>query len=140
MGKARKKAQKEGEKKRAELKKAAAAKKAEQEAEKKAAAKKKAAEEKKEGEEEEEEEEEEKEEEEKDEDPPKVELTAEEQALRFIKSSTPDLVPYVLSTSFSKFSAPEKDEGFTEIRYEWAKAPKSKEYLKAWILEKKTST
>merc|ERR1711966_378589 len=103
-------------------------------------------EETKEEEEEEEEEPEEPEEEEKeekledlmdvDEEPPKVELSDEDKKAWFYKG-TPDLVPYLLSTTFTKFSIPEKAEGFDDIRYEWQKAPKCADHLKEWKLEKK---
>jgi len=72
--------------------------------------------------------------------PPKVALDAEEKKLWFVKSATPDLTPYALSINFAKFSAPEKAEGFDDIRYDWEKAPKCQEYMKKWVLEKKTST
>lgn len=70
------------------------------------------------------------------EEPPKVELTAEEKKVWFHKG-IPDLTPYMLSTSFTKYSLPEKDEGFGDIRYEWQKAPKCAEHLKEYKLEKK---
>merc|ERR1712060_136892 len=44
--------------------------------------------------------------------PPTVELDEDEKKLLFIKSSTPDLTPYHLNTSFGKFSVPKKAEGF----------------------------
>merc|ERR1711957_416894 len=42
--------------------------------------------------------------------------------------------------SFAKYSVPEKEDGFDEIKYDWADSAKSKEYMKTWIMEKKTST
>jgi len=125
LERAKKKAEKE------RKKKLEAARKAKEEAEKKkkaeAEAKKKkdGKEEKKDGEEEE---------------PPKVELTSEEKALLFRKLPSPDLNPLALSTSMGKFTLPEKDEGFDEVRYEWSKGPKAQEYVKAWVLEKKRTT
>merc|ERR1712203_502095 len=83
---------------------------------------------------------EEKEEEEKNEDPPKVELSEEEKKQWFIKSTTPDLPAFLLSRDFAKFSAPEKAEGFDDIKYSWADAAKSKQYMKNWIVEKKNTT
>merc|ERR1712107_870356 len=73
-------------------------------------------------------------------DPPKVELTAEEKTAWFSKADVPDLVPYVANTSFAKYSVPEKEEGFDEIKFDWADVAKSKAYLKIWIMEKKIST
>merc|ERR1712113_994349 len=88
----------------------------------------------KEDEPEEDEEEEEAEVEAMDEEPPKVELTAEEKkTLKFVYSQTPDVSSYVLSTSFGKFSAPKKEEGFDDIRYDWEK----ERAKKAEELEKK---
>merc|ERR1712232_714953 len=49
----------------------------------------------------------------------------------------PDLTPYMLNTTFAKFSLPEKEEGFHDIRYSWSAAEKAAEYLKAYKLEKK---
>eukprot|EP00443_Scrippsiella_acuminata_P049395 CAMPEP_0115554716 /NCGR_PEP_ID=MMETSP0271-20121206/97439_1 /TAXON_ID=71861 /ORGANISM="Scrippsiella trochoidea, Strain CCMP3099" /LENGTH=830 /DNA_ID=CAMNT_0002988455 /DNA_START=96 /DNA_END=2590 /DNA_ORIENTATION=+ len=108
-------------------------------------AKKKAAEEKGEKleeEEEEKEDEEDKEEEEeveKEEEPPKAELTDEEKKMSFVKRDIKDLTPVVMSAAFAKFTLPTKDEGFDDIKYEWAKGAKCDEYLKKWILERKLS-
>merc|ERR1712203_52896 len=141
---AKKKAEKERAKKVKELKK-------KQEAEKKAAEKKKLEAEGKEVPEEKEEEPEpeepdepeepaEEEPEVMDEDPPKVELTAEEKALCFVKVTTPDLTPTTLSTSFASFSVPDKAEGFDDIKFNWSAAAKSKEFLKTYVLDKKATT
>mmetsp|Transcript_45932 Transcript_45932/g.116793 ORF Transcript_45932/g.116793 Transcript_45932/m.116793 type:complete len:927 (+) Transcript_45932:75-2855(+) len=89
---------------------------------------------------EEEEKEEEEEDEPMDEEPPKVELTAEEKKLVFRRNPIPDLTSYSLNTSFVKFSVPDKDEGFDEIRYDWSKQDKCRDYLKQWVQEKKTTT
>jgi len=126
--KAKKKAEKE------KKKMLAAAKRAKVEAEKKKEKKDEKEEEKKEGEKEEENA---KEEEEKKEEPPKVELTAEEKALKFRPLPATDLTPQKLSESLGLFSLPEKEDGFDEIKYEWSKAQKAQEYVKAWVLSKK---
>merc|ERR1711870_232582 len=76
----------------------------------------------------------------KEEDPPKVELTADEKKAWHVKGGKPDMLPYVLSATFHQFSTPEKEEGFDEIRYEWAKQPKASEYIKNWVLERKLTT
>merc|ERR1711957_884396 len=71
-------------------------------------------------------------------DPPKVELDADEKKQFFFKHEVKDLTPIVFSSSFSKFTIPEKDEGFDDIKFEWAKdATKSAEYLKTWVMDKK---
>lgn len=81
-------------------------------------------------------EEEEKVEAEEEEDPPKVELDDDEKKAWFYKG-IPDLTPYMLNTTFAKFTLPEKEEGFHDIRYSWSAAEKAAEYLKAYKLEKK---
>merc|ERR1712217_80126 len=141
---AKAKAEKERAKKMKELKK-------KQEAEKKAAEKKKLEAEGKEVPEEKEEEPEPEEPDEPeepveeetavmDEDPPKVELTAEEKAMCFVKVTTPDLTPTTLNTSFGSYSVPDKAEGFDDIKFNWSAAAKSKEFLKTYILDKKATT
>ncbi|CAE8594858.1 unnamed protein product [Polarella glacialis] len=75
-----------------------------------------------------------------DEDPPTAELTAEEKKLLFRKNPVADLTPYLLNTSFQKFSLPEQADGFEEINYEWGNEAKSKQYLKSWMQEKKTTS
>jgi hypothetical protein len=72
--------------------------------------------------------------------PPVVELTDEEKAVSFLPSQSTDLTPQVLASSFAKFTTPEKDEGFDDIKYEWEDAKKSAEYLKTWVLNKKLTT
>merc|ERR1711862_919616 len=72
--------------------------------------------------------------------PPKVDLSAEKKRMTFRKGMVPDLTSYVLNTSFMKFCLPDKDEGFDEVRYDWQKADKCKEYLKCWALERKQTT
>lgn len=73
-------------------------------------------------------------------DPPKVTLSEEEENLRFIKRSTPDLTALALSTGFAKFSLPDASEGFDEIRFAWSKEDKALEYMRKWISEKKSNT
>merc|ERR1712032_1331914 len=77
--------------------------------------------------------------EEEDERPPEVELTEEEKHNVFKKSpsGTPDLAEAVVNKCFSKFSVPQKDEGFDELKYDWQNAADSKEYLKKWVSERK---
>eukprot|EP00441_Pelagodinium_beii_P039866 CAMPEP_0197648312 /NCGR_PEP_ID=MMETSP1338-20131121/27677_1 /TAXON_ID=43686 ORGANISM="Pelagodinium beii, Strain RCC1491" /NCGR_SAMPLE_ID=MMETSP1338 /ASSEMBLY_ACC=CAM_ASM_000754 /LENGTH=920 /DNA_ID=CAMNT_0043222289 /DNA_START=44 /DNA_END=2806 /DNA_ORIENTATION=- len=73
-------------------------------------------------------------------DPPKVELTAEEKKKWFAKGVVGDLTPYILNTSFPNFSLAEKDEGFSEIKYEFADAAKAKAYMKNYIQEMKLTS
>merc|ERR1712032_1313169 len=77
--------------------------------------------------------------EEEDERPPEVELTEEEKHNVFKKSpsGTPDLAEAVVNKCFSKFSVPQKDEGFDELKYDWQNAADSTEYLKKWVSERK---
>jgi len=72
--------------------------------------------------------------------PPKAELSDEEKKLWFRAKATPDLTPVVLNQSFGQFTVPEKSEGFTEIKYEWQNAAKSKEYLRKWVVERKQTS
>jgi len=90
--------------------------------------------------EEEKDEEEEAEEEEEEEEPPKVELTEEEEKDWFPSKPVKDLTDLDLNQSFGKFTIPEKSEGFDDICFLWQTGPKSKEYLKKWVLEKKLSS
>lgn len=130
------KAKKKAEKERKKI----AAAKAKAEAAKKAAAEGKEVEEEKEEEAEEEEEEEVVEEEEMEEEPPQAELTEEEQNLSFRKQAVPDLTSFVLNMTFTKFTIPEKSEGFDEVRFEWNKGPAAATYLKKWIIDRKLTT
>jgi len=53
----------------------------------------------------------------------------------------PDLTPYVLNTTFAKFSLPEKEEGFDSFRYEFLKdGGKCKEFVQEWISSRKLTT
>lgn len=81
-----------------------------------------------------------KEPEEPDEPPPKAELTEDELKVKFKVSETKDILMSLLNISYSKFELPSKDEGFTEIQYEWSNEAKAKEYMRTWILAKKKNT
>merc|ERR1712194_341384 len=136
---------------KAKAKAAADAKKRVEEIKKKAAAEKAKAEAKKEGKEEEKKEEEEKaeeseeseaevEEEVKDEPAPKVTLDADEKK-NFRVKGIHDLTARSMSSSFTKFTIPEKEEGFDEIQCEWTKtSTKCQEFMKNWVLDKKATT
>ncbi|CAK0863240.1 unnamed protein product [Prorocentrum cordatum] len=74
-------------------------------------------------------------------DPPKMTLTAEEKQLSFKPAVIPDLTEYVMNTTFTKFSLPEKEEGFDEIRYEFLKdGAKCKKFVQDWISSRKLTT
>merc|ERR1712194_535063 len=75
-----------------------------------------------------------------DENPPTVELTAEEKKQWFRKPLIPDISNLQLATSFGKFCVPEKTEGLDDIKFEWQKEDKCKEYLKNWIRDRKSTT
>lgn len=149
---ARKKAQAKQQKEAAKRKKDVEKKrKALAEEKKKEEEAKKAAEEKKEGDEEKKEEEkkaddpvseDEKEEPEEPEmgDSPAVELTDEEKSVNFVPNRVHDLTRTVMTATFATFSTPDKEEGFDEVKYEWDKADKAKQYLEKWILGKKLTT
>merc|ERR1712187_844181 len=81
--------------------------------------------------------EEEEEEEEWEKEPPVVELTDEEKAKPFRPKATPDLTNSVMNLSFSKFSIPQKSEGFDEISFEWDTESKAQDYLIDWKKEQK---
>jgi len=68
---------------------------------------------------------------------PQVELTAEDKATCFRKKATADLTSWTLGSYFTKFSIPEKDEGFGDVCYEWAAEAKAKEYLATYIRKSK---
>jgi membrane protein involved in colicin uptake len=72
--------------------------------------------------------------------PPRVELSAEEKRQAFCKKQVPDLTTYNLNTAFVKFSVPEKDEGFDDIKFEWGKADKCEDYVRTWIQDRKLTT
>merc|ERR1719375_601319 len=78
--------------------------------------------------------------EEDDEEPPKVDLDDEEKKAQYRLSPIPDLTPAAMSLSFTKFSVPDKNEGFDDISFEWYSGTKCKEYLKQWVLDRKLTT
>jgi len=80
------------------------------------------------------------EEEEEQEPAPVATLTDEEKRQWFLAKSTNDLAPWVLSSSFTHFSLPDKEEGFDEVRFPWQKAGDCKEYLHRWVLKRKITT
>lgn len=71
---------------------------------------------------------------------PKAELTVEERTQWFRKHAVPDLAPYVLNISFEKFSLPEADEGFDQVKFDWLPEGKCQQYLTNWKLERKITT
>eukprot|EP00927_Polykrikos_kofoidii_P067127 TRINITY_DN6263_c4_g1_i1.p1 TRINITY_DN6263_c4_g1~~TRINITY_DN6263_c4_g1_i1.p1 ORF type:complete len:953 (+),score=221.58 TRINITY_DN6263_c4_g1_i1:66-2861(+) len=85
-------------------------------------------------------EDEEEKEEEMDVDPPKVSLTPEEEAQWFRKGLVSDLTPAAFSSSYLRFTLPDETDGFDEIRHEWLSEVASKDFLKTWIQERKSTT
>eukprot|EP00930_Biecheleria_cincta_P068818 TRINITY_DN56642_c0_g1_i1.p1 TRINITY_DN56642_c0_g1~~TRINITY_DN56642_c0_g1_i1.p1 ORF type:complete len:1014 (+),score=321.33 TRINITY_DN56642_c0_g1_i1:73-3042(+) len=74
--------------------------------------------------------------------PPKAELTEDEKKECFAKKpdGLPDMSTALLSTSFAKFTIPEKEEGFDEVEYGWQDEPAAKEHIKMWAQERKVTT
>jgi len=68
-----------------------------------------------------------------------AELEKEQAQCQKPKDSLPDISAEALTESFSKFSLPEKGEGFDEIRYEWSAKHQCEDYLKKWMLERQRS-
>ncbi|CAJ1381712.1 unnamed protein product [Effrenium voratum] len=91
-------------------------------------------------EDEEEEEEEVEEAEPMDQEPPTVELTDEEKKRWFSKQPVSALTMYVLNTTFQRYSLPDKAEAFEEVRWLWQKEDKAREYLKAWVQDRKLTS
>merc|ERR1712194_912510 len=82
----------------------------------------------------------EREEVETDEPAPKVALEADEKK-DFRVTGLHDLSSYSMSSSFTKFTVPEKEEGFDEIQYLWAKTgTKCHEFVKEWVLDRKATS
>jgi len=71
------------------------------------------------------------------EEPIKVELTEEEKKANFRKRDAPDLDTKELSAWYAKFTLPEEDEGFDEIKFAWAEKAKCEEHFRKWVLERK---
>ncbi|CAK9074085.1 unnamed protein product [Durusdinium trenchii] len=68
---------------------------------------------------------------------PVVTLSEEEKAICFKQKATSDLTSWTLGGHFTRFSLPEADEGFDEIRYVWNPEAVCKEYLHKWIIKNK---
>merc|ERR1712151_1272035 len=68
-----------------------------------------------------------------------VELTEEEKSNTFRRKSLPDMTPSDLAKSFDKFSLPESEDGFDEIRHEWSSADDSQKHFRDWQLGCKTT-
>jgi len=71
---------------------------------------------------------------------PTVELTAAEKKLWFRPQVVPDLTEAVMSSSCGKFSLPDADEGFDDIRFEWQTEQPALDYFKKWQLDSKITT
>merc|ERR1719512_523021 len=66
-----------------------------------------------------------------------VELTEEEKAQWFRKTSVPDVSEQVVSKSYAEFTFPVADEGFDEVSYKWQNEEPSAKLLKDWVFQKK---
>jgi len=66
-----------------------------------------------------------------------VELTAEEEKLKFLPKATTDLSSKDLAASFTKFSIPQASEGFDKVSFLWENESKSQEYLVSWMQARK---
>jgi len=75
-----------------------------------------------------------------DEHPPKAELTDDEKKLWFRARAVSDVTAFTLATTFSAFTLPQQEDGFDEVRFDWAEGAASQEYLKKWILNRKVTT
>mmetsp|Transcript_82653 Transcript_82653/g.198349 ORF Transcript_82653/g.198349 Transcript_82653/m.198349 type:complete len:899 (-) Transcript_82653:71-2767(-) len=71
---------------------------------------------------------------------PVAELTEEDKAKWFLKKPVGDLSTWTLGGYFAKFSIPEKDEGFGDVRYAWSAETAAKEYLANFIRKNKITT
>ncbi|CAK0905733.1 unnamed protein product [Prorocentrum cordatum] len=69
--------------------------------------------------------------------PPPAELTDEERKQFFRKPKQSDILAATLSSAFTTFTLPEKEEGFDDVKYEWYSKTKSAAYLKNWVLNLK---
>merc|ERR1712160_53786 len=87
---------------------------------------------------------EEKKEEEKEEElpaePEKAELTEEEKNTWFRPTSPPEMQNKHIERNFTKFSVPEKAEGFDEVVFDWQGEAKAKGHFRAWLLDKKKTS
>merc|ERR1711957_1137892 len=87
---------------------------------------------------------EEKKEEEKEEElpaePEKAELTEEEKNTWFRPTSPPEMQNKHIERNFTKFSVPERAEGFDEVVFDWQGEAKAKEHFRAWLLDKKKTS
>lgn len=71
---------------------------------------------------------------------PVAALTEEEKTASFRKRAVSDLASWLLSSSFTKFSLPQKSEGFDDVRFPWAKKSEvAEDYLKKWVLKQKVT-
>jgi len=69
-----------------------------------------------------------------------VEMDEDEKKINFLPKTLPDLTQQVMTASYGKFTTPSEEEGFDEVRFEWAEDEKAHEYLKSWVLNKKRTT
>merc|ERR1712226_128958 len=78
--------------------------------------------------------------EEPDEEEPVAELTAEEKTIKFAHKQVPDITQTAFNKAFSRFSLPDKGEGFDGVFFEWDKAAPAMAYFNNFLVEKKKTT
>jgi len=54
----------------------------------------------------------------------------------YLKRPSVDATQDTITQNFSKFSAPDESEGFSELRYEWAPKEQAREKINAFVVEK----
>merc|ERR1712085_133578 len=72
--------------------------------------------------------------------PEKAELTEEEKNTWFRPTNPPEMQNKHIERNFTKFSVPEKAEGFDEVVFDWQGEAKAKEHFRAWLLDKKKTS
>merc|ERR1712232_625790 len=78
--------------------------------------------------------------EEPDEEEPVAELSTEEKTAKFAQKPVPDITQVAFNKSLSRFSLPDKGEGFDDVQFEWDKAGAANTYFTNYLVEKKKTT
>uniref|UniRef100_A0A7S2LEP9 SPRY domain-containing protein n=1 Tax=Zooxanthella nutricula TaxID=1333877 RepID=A0A7S2LEP9_9DINO len=70
---------------------------------------------------------------------PRAVLSEEEKQMWFRKApgGIPDIAMPALTSAIAKFSLPEREEGFDEIRYQWYPKEKATEHFNSWVRDRK---
>eukprot|EP00928_Gymnodinium_smaydae_P084473 TRINITY_DN6774_c0_g1_i2.p1 TRINITY_DN6774_c0_g1~~TRINITY_DN6774_c0_g1_i2.p1 ORF type:complete len:838 (+),score=160.74 TRINITY_DN6774_c0_g1_i2:2-2515(+) len=73
--------------------------------------------------------------------PDKAKLTSEEASMLCPREKKiPDVAPQQMSLNVSKFTIPEKSDGFDDIEYVWLPEDASREYMNKWMMDRKLTT